>query len=292
MTVASALGALPDPDVDPAGYADAFAATGRRVDTPCGDGTMAWRVWGSGPPLVVGHGAQGAWSHWIRNIGELARTRTVIAVDLPGQGESALPGGNDHTAMTAALAAGLPIVAGGEPVDMAGFSLSGTVFAHFAAAQPGLVRRLVLIGCGGLDTRHGPIDLAPVRGLEGETRSARLKANLLGLMLHSDEAVDPLALHLLVANARMTRLADVQHLVVPDRLVRILPQVRAQVDAIWGEFDRPHPVEAGQEAVLRAIDPAIDFRVIAGSGHWVMYERASAFNAALLDMLALPLRRN
>jgi pimeloyl-ACP methyl ester carboxylesterase len=42
--------------------------------------------------------------------------------------------------------------------------------------------------------------------------------------------------------------------------------------------------------VLRRVDPDLDFRVIAGGGHWVMYERPHAFNAALLDMLAQPLR--
>lgn len=284
------LARLPDADPDPAGYVTAVSATARRFMTPCGEGTMAWRAWGSGPPLVVGHGAQGAWSHWIRNIAELARARTVIAPDLPGHGDSALPDDSDHASMTAALAAGLPLLTDGEPVDMAGFSLSGTVFAHFAAAHPDMVRRLVLIGCGGLDTAHGPIDIGPVRGLEGEAKAARLRANLLGLMLHADDAVDPLALHLLVANARMSRLADAQRLVIPDRLLRILPHVRAQVDAIWGEFDRPHPVEAGQEAALRTVDPRIEFRVIPGAGHWAMYERPDAFNAALLEMLDRPLR--
>ncbi len=282
----------PDPDLDPEGFVAAIAARGRRVDTPCGDGTMAWRVWGEGPPLVVGHGAQGAWSHWIRNIGELSRHRTVIAVDLPGHGDSASPARQDHRAIAAALAQGLPIVTGSSaPVDFAGFSFSGTAFAHFAAWYPQCVRRLILIGCGGLDTPNGHVDLGPVRGLEGDARAARLKANLLGLMLHADETVDPLAMHLLVVNARQARFgAAAADMVLPDKLIRILPELRCQVDAIWGEHDRPHPDPAVQETALRTVDPDLDFRVIAGGGHWVMYERPQAFNAALLDMLAQPLR--
>ena len=37
--------------------------------------------------------------------------------------------------------------------------------------------------------------------------------------------------------------------------------------------------------MIRRTHPNCDFRVIAGAGHWAMYERPEAFNAALLDML-------
>jgi pimeloyl-ACP methyl ester carboxylesterase len=78
---------------------------------------------------------------------------------------------------------------------------------------------------------------------------------------------------------------------MPDRLLRILPEVKVQLDSIWGEFDRPHPDPEVQEEVLRRFDPGLDFRTIADAGHWVMYERPEAFNAALLDMLSQPLRK-
>lgn len=275
---------------DPAALVAELEARARRVETPCGEGTMVWRIWGEGEPLVVSHGAQGAWSHWIRNIDVLARDRMVIAVDLPGQGESALPPTRDHAGISAALATGLRgILKPGQKADLAGFSFGGIAFAWFSHYYPDLVRRLILIGCGGLDTPHGHTDLQPVKGLVGEERKARLKANLLGLMLHDPYNVDELALHLLVTNARNTRWVQVD-LVLPDRLAFILPQVEVQVDAIWGEFDRPHPDPAVQEAVIRLSHPDCDFRVIADSGHWAMYERPEAFNETLLDMLRRPLR--
>jgi pimeloyl-ACP methyl ester carboxylesterase len=279
---------------DPAAIVADYEARCRRVDTPCGEGTMAWRIWGEErpgtAPLVLSHGAQGAWSHWIRNIDALARDRMVIAVDLPGQGDSAVPDTPDQAGISAALATGLrTILKPGQTADLAGFSFGGIAFAWFAHYHPELARRLVIIGCGGLGTPHGHTDIQPVKGLVGEERRARLKANLLGLMLHDPDSVDDLALHLLVANARKTRWVQVD-LVIPDRLAFILPQVPAQVDAIWGEFDRPHPDPALQEVVIRRSHPDCDFRVIAGAGHWAMYERPEAFNAALLDLLRQPLR--
>lgn len=277
-------------EADPAALVADYEARATRIETPCGDGAMVWRVWGEGEPLVIGHGAQGAWSHWIRNIDRLSATRMLIAADLPGQGDSALPATPDHRGISAALAQGLAEILGeGVQADFAGFSFSGSAFAHLAAYHPGLVRRLIIIGSGGLDTPHGHVKLGRVAGLKGEERTAMLKANLLGLMLHHPESTDALAQHLLVVNARKARLAS-PDLVIPDRLLRILPEIAAPVDAIWGEFDRPHPDPHVQEAVIRQVQPDTDFRVIADAGHWVMYERPDTFDAALLDMLDRPVR--
>jgi pimeloyl-ACP methyl ester carboxylesterase len=38
--------------------------------------------------------------------------------------------------------------------------------------------------------------------------------------------------------------------------------------------------------VLRRHHPELEARLIEGSGHWVMYEAAEAFNAALVELLA------
>lgn len=271
---------------DPAATVADFEARARRVETPCGDGTMVWRIWGKGEPVVLGHGAQGAWSHWIANIDALAANRMVIAADLPGHGDSAMPDSEDHPAIAKALAEGLRrIVGAGLPVDLLGFSFGGVAFSYLAALYPGIARRVVLIGCGGLDTPLGQVRLGRVGGLQGEERQAALKANLLGLMLHAPEAADDLAIHLLEKNARRSRLSAAAELVLPDKLARVLPDVGVPVDAIWGDSDRPHPDPHLQEAVIRRSHPDCDFRTIADAGHWVMYEQRQAFNAALLDML-------
>lgn len=273
-------------EADPAERVAAVAARARRVETPCGDGSLVWRIWGEGEPLVLGHGAQGAWSHWIANIDALAAKRTVIAVDMPGHGESAMPATLDHEGISAVLAEGLRrIVPDRLPVDLVGFSFGGISFAYLAALHPGLARRLVLVGTGGLGTPLGAVSLGRVGGLAGEERKAALKANLLGLMLHAPPSADDLAVHLLETNAAAARLPNAAELVLPDRLAKILPRIAVPVDAIWGEFDRPHPDPALQEAVIRRTHPRCDFRVIADAGHWVMYEQPEAFDATLLDML-------
>jgi pimeloyl-ACP methyl ester carboxylesterase len=278
-------------DAEPAAVIADFERRARRHETPCGEGALVWRAWGSGgPPVLLFHGGHGAWSHWIRNIDALAQARTVWAPDLPGFGESALPPREDHAAISEALAAGMRrLIAPELPVDIVGFSFGGVVAAHLAAFHPELVRRLILVDTGGLDLPMGEIDVRGVRGLAGEERRAVLRANLLSLMLHDPASVDALALHLQAANGRRARI-QAEKLVLPDKLLLILPRVSVQLDAIWGEHDNPHPDPAAQEGVFRRFQPDLDFRVIPGAGHWTMYERPAAFNRAGLDLLECPLR--
>ncbi|TGD76139.1 alpha/beta hydrolase [Mangrovimicrobium sediminis] len=270
---------------DPQALVADFERRAQRAETPCGDGAMVWRRWGQGPPLLLAHGAQGSWTHWIRNIEALAAHYSVWAVDLPGYGDSALPAEPTHRAISAALDAGLRQLLGApRPLKVVGFSFGGVACAHLAAYYPEWVGQLLLVGTGGLDTPRGEVELRGMRGLDDDARREVNRHNLLQLMLHHPPSVDELALYLQAKNGAASRLNPID-LVLPDKLLRILPSIAAPVDAIWGEHDRPHPDPAAQEAVLRAQFPALRFRVIADAGHWAMYERPAAFDAVLAGLL-------
>lgn len=276
---------------DPAATLAAFEAEARRFETPCGNGTLVWRSWGSGPPALLAHGSHGGWSHWVRNIEALAQVRTLWVPDLPGYGESASVPSEDHATIASVLAAGLRRLIPSElPLDLIGFSFGGVIGAYLAVFYPELVRRLILVGTGGLDTPLGRIEMRRLRGLEGSERRAAHRANLLALMLHHPASVDDLALHMHEANGARARL-DPTALVLPDKLIGALSRLSMQIDAIWGELDGPHPDPSLQEAVLRRFQPQLDFRVIRGAGHWAMYERPEEFNRAAIDLLSRPLRR-
>jgi 2-hydroxy-6-oxonona-2,4-dienedioate hydrolase len=246
---------------------------------------MAWRAWGEGPPVLLLHGSHGSWSHWIRNIQALAADRTVWAPDLPGFGDSDMPPSLETgEAYVGPVATGLRSLLGGAPLPVVGFSFGGVMGAELAAAHPDMVGRLILVDTGGLGTPQGDIVLTRVRGLQGAERRAAMTTNLLGMMIHAPHAVDELALHLQALNPPRGR-AAIQYLVLPDKLLHSLPRVGVRVDAIWGEFDRPHPDPDLQAAALRTVKPDLELKVIAGAGHWSMYEGAEQFNVVVRELL-------
>ncbi len=116
----------------------AFAyPSGRRVH---------YRHAGSGPPLVMLHGATGTSGTLEPLARELARSRTVIAIDLPGFGESEpLPGVPDVAGYALTVLETLEAL-GVEVFDLHGTRLGGSVAIALAAAYPDRVRRLVLEG--------------------------------------------------------------------------------------------------------------------------------------------------
>ncbi|HEY6870263.1 MAG TPA: alpha/beta fold hydrolase [Novosphingobium sp.] len=263
-------------------------AAARTHATPCAGGSLVWRVWGEGEPLVLLHGAHGFWGHWVHTIPTLAARRTLWVPDLPGYGDSALPEGEDHAAfvhpLARALQALLPVAG---PLDIVGFSFGGIIATHLAMLYPALVRRLVIIDPGGLGTPLGEFELRSPRGLEGAARDAVEVANLKSLMLHDPAKADALALRINRRGMAQARFHPGK-LVMPDHLVTALAQCQAPLDAIWGALDRAHPDPAQQDAALRRFRPDLRFRVVPEAGHWCMYEQPAAFNAILQELLALP----
>ena len=135
-----------------------------RLETPCGpNGSMVWRRWGEGPPLVLLHGGSGSWNHWLRNVEVLSQRYTVFAADLPGCGESALPPrARDADTIHPFVGDGIARLAGGAPVELVAFSFGTLVAGFLAATRPELVKHLHLVGCAGLGLTSPRLHLRPL----------------------------------------------------------------------------------------------------------------------------------
>ncbi len=261
----------------------------RRVETPCGEGNLVWRVWGEGAPLVLLHGGYGGWSHWIRNVLPLSRNRQVLAVDLPGLGESAMPPApEDPQAMAAIVVEGLHrLLPGDGKLDLVGFSFGGVLGGPVAVQLGGRLRRFVIVGSNGLGLARAP--MAPMGSWRRQPdRAARLAVHqrTLEVLMFADAArVDPLALHLQERNAEAGRVRSPE-ISRTDVLARSLPALRGRLAAIWGSEDNigRGAIDARRD-VLRAADPEIPFHMIPGAGHWVSYEAAEEFNTLLPRLL-------
>ena len=262
------------------------AAEAKRIETPCGDGSLVWRVWGSGPPLVLLHGGYGSWMHWIRNVPVLSRQFTVIAPDLPGLGDSATPP-EPWTAegLAAIVVSGLDIVLpkGVQP-HMAGFSFGG-VIGGVAAAQLGdRLKGFTVVGSNGMGLERSPTPLERVaQDASEEQEFATHRYNLNQLMIHDPDKIDELALWLQKTNHAHARMRS-RRFSRSGALIEALPKIKARLDGIWGERDAtayPHVEE--RKRILQDIQPQARFAVVPGAGHWVQFEAADEFNRLIAE---------
>ena len=277
----------PRPVGEGAGLLARLTETARRAETPCGGGALVWYSWGAGQPVVLLHGGSGSWRHWVRNIPALARNRLVLAPDLPGLGESAMPPPpHEPEALAAIVAEGLDALLGaGARYHLVGFSFGALIAGHVAAARDHDLRSLTLVGAGALGLPRNPVPLEKVRDRTGVARTEAHRANLASLMLADPASADALALAVQDWNSRHARMRS-RHLAPGTSLRDTVARVRAPLNALYGERDAiAWPRVQARLDVLRAVRPDVTTSVIPDAGHWVSYEAADRFDAVLGGML-------
>ncbi len=256
---------------------------------------------GAGPALLMLHGggpgASGL-SNYSRNIDALARDFRVLVPDMPGYGASSKdvaaddPFGDLADAMRGLLDR-LEI----ERAHVVGNSLGGACALRLALEVPERVDRLVLMGPGGVGISGG----TPTRGLkrllgyyagEGPTFE-KLRQFICEDLVHDASRIDEALL-------RERFEASIDPEVIAHPPLRVPPDLEAfkRLDflldtrlgrlphptlVLWGTEDRVNPPE-GALALQRQMK-ACDAYLFARTGHWVQWERAAEFNAAVAAFL-------
>ena len=263
---------------------DELAAAARRIETPCGEGAMVWRVWNvdAGSPLVLLHGGSGSWRHWVHQVSRYARERCVIAPDLPGLGESAMPEEpHDPPHVARITVEGLASVLGGRRADLVGFSFGANVAGHVAADLGPAIRSLLLLGAGSLGMPRNAVTLEKVRDKQGEARVAAHRFNLHSLMIADPARIDALALAIQDWNTVHARFRS-RGFANAALLKEALARTSMPLAVVWGERDQ---VAAGhipeRIAAVREVRPDATAEVIPSAGHWTQYEAPEAFDAVM-----------
>lgn len=251
---------------------------------------VCWRVFGSGPPLVLVHGGHGSWLHWVRNIEALAARHTVWVVDLPGYGDSdaTATDGNLLSVLEPTLGTMNHLIGADLAIDLVGFSFGGLVAAHLAARRS-RVRHLALLGPAGLGGQRRPRGelhswKAAAKSGDSVTLEAVMRHNLSVHMLHaSAQEVDALAVHIHTEACVHTRFRS-KDISRAGGLLEVLLRRYGPTLLAWGEHDVTADTATIARALLNQV-PGCQTHVVEGAGHWVQYERADEINSLLLAWL-------
>ena len=288
--------------------ADERALGLQRIVVPTSSGPVAARVGGpaSGPGLLLIHGAAGSWTTWtplLQQAEEDGRPLSgVVALDLPGWGESPDPPEPLDAVRAASVVAEVARAAGHRTWTVVGHSLGGFVALQLAAQDPAATTGVVLV------SPTGPAVVDAVRRpVSGGARLPWFAGMLVAMRTLA--ALPGQGRRLLAALDRSGALAALSRPLFADRRT-VHPSVpaalaweirpRAFVAAakagaaadlrVWTRIACPvrsvrgvHDVFAGARdaAALGRLIPDFQERVVPGAGHFAAVEQPEAVLAAL-----------
>ena len=250
---------------------------------------------GDGPAVVFLHGLSGCWQNWLQNIPPLAADHRVIALDLPGFGESPMPADPISVSAYARLVVELLDELGVNDATIVGNSMGGFIGCEMAIRFPARVRRLVLVAAAaGLSLRHMRHERK--RGLRARSenilffglgrlaartdlvvRSRRLRrAMLLLVAAHAERLPGPLIAEQ-AHGAGKPGFDDALEAMTAYPIRDRLGEIRCPALIVWGEEDRLVPVRDAAEFEWLILDAR---KVLyPDTGHMVMLEQPERFNA-------------
>ena len=215
---------------------------------------------GGGPPIVCVHGLSGNWQNWLENLPRLGRERRVLALDLPGFGESEKP--VDDISMSGYgrtvddLCERLDL---GEVV-LVGNSMGGFVAAETAIQFPARVERLVLVSAVGITSTDlyrapamawGRVAMLAGSRSAAEKRMAILRPRLRHLVYstivrHPSLLATEMLWEISKGAGRSSFRPALEAMLDYDFRDR-LPDIRCPTLIVWGKEDMLVPVEDADE---------------------------------------------
>lgn len=244
---------------------------------------IAFERAGTGPPLVLVHGAGDDGRIWRPQLAALSDEFTVVVWDEPGAGRSSdLPEGFGLAGFADGLAALIGTLGLG-PAHVAGHSWGGTVVLELYRRHPGLVATLIMI-----DAYAGWKGSLPAA--EVEARVAGAREMLAGPREHFDPAIPGLFggeppeefVPLLAAIAASVRPATLERelaIMAETDLSDVLPRIAVPTLLIWGQLDERSPLTVAHQFENAIPDTSVV--VVEGAGHMSSLERPERVNDAV-----------
>lgn len=249
------------------------------VPTPAGPQTVF--VGGSGPVLMLLHGAGDQAGTWAHVAPALAKHHTLIIPDLAGHGASAPSTGPIETsAVYGGLEAVLANQAGGRRMTIVGNSLGAWMAMVLAQRHPEWVERVVAVNGGALKNANASVKLFPRNREEARETMAQIRDGSAPPI--PDAVLDDLVrLAEVGPMARFAATAASMDLwVLTEEQLRTL---KVPVRLIWGTSDKLMPLEYAKR--LEALLPDAKLVTLDHCGHVPQQEAPRRFLAALQEVL-------
>jgi len=269
---------------------------GKKMDTPeyqfmeVGGLRVRYADRGFGDSVVLLlHGFGGDLDNWMFNLDSLAEKHRVLALDLPGHGQSVKTNVDPSLSGMATFVRKFLDVLSVSSVHVVGHSMGGAIAMQLASDSPETVKSLGLICSAGL----GPdINSDYLRGFVEAQTHQELKLVL--QQLFADESLVNLQLvndilnYKRIDGVEATLNALSETLISAGEQTFLTDNIVASgipVLVIWGKQDRIIPVSHAQN-FSAAGGSCVEVEIFDSAGHMVQMEKAQDVNRSLLNFLA------
>ena len=236
---------------------------------------------GSGPVVMVLHG----WGGRIESMAPVIRCLTssfrVVAIDLPGFGDSPLPRGvwgtPDYATYVKDLTQELEI----ERAHFVGHSFGAKVSFYLATVYPELVDKLVLVGSPGLRT-------PPSLGARAK-RAAGRTARAAGSLGPPGRALQK-SVYKRIASTDYQEAGDLRPIlvkVVNEDYRQLLPRIKSSTLLVWGSDDDAAPLAHGRQ--MEELIPDAGLVIFEGAGHFAYLDEPDRFCRVVRHFFGAPL---
>lgn len=253
-----------------------------------GDFEIAYLEGGQGPTTLLIHGFGGDKEHWTRFARQLTDRYHVIAVDLPGFGESSRIEGQSYGPKEQAERLDqLRAILGVEKMHVLGNSMGGMIAGVYAHQHQDRVLSLTLIDSGGIRSPE-PSELSRELA-QGRNpllvQSREDMDRLLDFSFHKRPFIPTLVIDRLYEttapyqewNSRIFKEIQASGTAVEDAL----PDLRMPVLVIWGENDRV--IHVSSTKTVQKVKPDAVIKVIPECGHAPMIEKVDETAEVVLE---------
>ncbi|HPL64614.1 MAG TPA: alpha/beta hydrolase [Syntrophales bacterium] len=227
--------------------------------------------------LVFIHGSGGDHTNWQNQYKTLADSFNIVAVDLPGHGQSGGTGEKEVGRYVEWIRKLIEATGLNKPV-LTGHSLGAAISLTFAIRHGGLLSGIIPVG-GGVTMPVNPILLEGLKKDAGATVATIVKFSL--AKENREKWSVPLSENLLNSNPEVTH----GDLYACDKLniTEEVAKIRLPVLVVCGADDKMTP-PANSQFLKEGISGA-KLALIPGAGHFVMMENAEAFNKAVKEFV-------
>lgn len=252
----------------------------------CHEVNTTYLISGSGPPVILLHGAGAGAVTWYPTLGSIAKDFTVFAPDIVGYGESDKPDAPyDKHYFSEWLKSFLTALAIPK-AHIVGLSQGGAIALQFAIDYPDMVEKLILVNSGGLGAKPSLGAMAGMLWMNCFPSKCASHFNAQYLLYdrnnrdpnHSDYSIE-----VLKAEGGKKALTQGKGAAVSEIPPSLLRQIKAPTLIVWGEDDKLFPAKYG-DAAAELIPNATLLR-LPNAGHLCLMDQPKAFNTALCDYL-------